>query len=111
MPTSSSAHVEEALFRDKIRLRSALFSSIAFWFTSASFFISSISLYVLSSFSSASSLLFFLSYSISPCTAALASAASRSRSSLSFNAAELEDAAGLMPTFFRKVFELFLGSA
>ena len=90
----------------KIRLSSALFSSIALLLISISFLYSSISFCVLASFSSASSLL-FLSSSISPCTAAVASAASCSRSSLSFYDDDLEDGTSLMPTLFRKRFELF----
>ena len=101
-----SAHVEEPLLMPKIRLSSALFSSIALVFISVSFLYSSISFCVLASFSSASSL-HFLRSSISPCTTALASAASSSRSSLSFDDDDLEDATGLMPTLLRKWFELF----
>jgi hypothetical protein len=97
---------------DKIRLSSALFSSIAL-FISASFFISFISGCVLASRSLASSLLLLRSFSSwdrrahVPCTAALASCF---RSSLSFDADDLEDDTGLMPTLLRKIFELFLES-
>jgi hypothetical protein len=107
--TTSSGHVEEALLRDKIRLSSALFSSIALLLISVSFLYSSISFCVLASPSSSSSLLFLRSSS-SACTAALASTASYSRSSLSFDDDALEDGIGLMPTLLRKRLELFLGS-
>ncbi len=106
--SSSYVHVDEEAFpwRDKSFFRSKLVSAISLLFFSVIFLYSSSSFCVLARSSSAS-WIFFLRSSSSPWTAAVASAASRSRSSLSFDDPELEDGGVWKPTLFRNWLELF----